>query len=194
MIFLIFVLVIVCALIYYISTQIGKVRYYKSNYDKLERTAQEIAAEFAVLVWDSKPITPHLAKYPDALTSTELFHKISASIMSAMFARQMSKGGAWNTSILGAYKNKIGCEGKYIIEQQLSNIVNDIYNCKYENCIDECDKKIDTITNLMDDLGVNLCEPNLKSAIIAASTKHNYARKSLDKILKYYTFAHDAAV
>lgn len=186
MIFLILVLLIICAVIVYFVNQIAWVKYYKSSYDQEERSAQEIASEFAVLVWDSKPITPHFAKYPDSLTSPELFHKIAAAVVSALFAQQMRDNGKWNVEMLGQYKTKIGCEGKYIIEQQLGNIVDDIYNCKYETCIDECDKKINNIITLMDSLNVNLCEPNLKCAIIATADKHQYSRPMLDKILKYY--------
>jgi hypothetical protein len=193
MFFLILLLLLICAAIAYFTFLSERVKYYKTEWG--EYTAQEIAAEFAETVWAGSPIMPVFMKYPESLKDKELFHKISAAVVSALFAYQLHNADSkWQTQLLGEYKNKIGCEGKYIFEQQIGNIIDDIYNCKYEDCISECDKKIDKIIELMEDLNINLCEPNLKAAIIATSAKHQYAQPILNKVLKYYKSAQDAAV
>jgi hypothetical protein len=177
---LFFLLVIV--LMYYTSSE----KKYKSTIDTIERNSREIAADFASAIWRGEMIDKYISRYPDFISDPSLHHTVSAALISALISFEI-KNGKWRTDLLGQYKNDIGCEGKYIIEQALGNIVENIYNCiNPTSCIEENTKKINSLFTFMDDMQVKLCSPNLRSKIIATIAKFPMSETVLGSILRYY--------
>jgi hypothetical protein len=178
LLFFLFVIII----IYFTSSE----KKYKSTIDSIERNAREIAADFASAIWHDDMIEKYISRYPDFLSDDKLHHIVSAALISALISYEI-KNGKWRTELLGKYKHDIGCEGKYIIEQALGNIVENIYNClNPDSCIEENTKKINSLFIFMDDMQVKLCSPNLKSKITATITKYPTSEKILNLILRYY--------
>ena len=182
---LFFIFIFVIAAIYWFRSK--KEKKYPSTKDHILHTAADIASEFEASIWAGMPIDQLVATYPEFNSDSKLSHKVSSAVISALIAYEIINK-TWRTDLLGVYKNKIGCEGKYIIEQAIGNIVDNIYNCeKLDSCFTENEKKINSLFTFMREMEVTLCSPHLTNKIIATINKHKDAAGLLNNISSIYS-------